>query len=41
VVGVGGDVAVGADLPGGIGDGHGDGFGVDIETDILDLLGCG
>ena len=36
-VGVGGNVAVGAELPGGIGDGHGDGFGMDIEADVLNF----
>ena len=34
-VGVGGDVAIGSDLAGGIGNGDGDGFGVDIEADVF------
>ena len=40
-VGVGGDIAVGAEIAGVIGDGDGDGFGMDIEADVLDFLGRG
>ena len=35
-VGMGRDGPVAAELAGGVGDGHGDGLGVDIETDVFD-----
>jgi len=39
--GVGGNVAVGAKIPVGIGDADGDGFGMDIQADVFDGPDCG
>ncbi|MBX3731739.1 MAG: hypothetical protein KF791_04000 [Verrucomicrobiae bacterium] len=36
-----GDVPVGTDLAAGVGDGHRNGLGVDIQPDMFELLFCG